>query len=101
MNNQLPIHTLRNLPHHPHHQENHLARLQRRKRPQQRPRIPTPQQHLPHPHQLRDHTEDIQMGTVRQQEIPQGEHFGERRRARAHGQHGGEGVDLGFDAGGE
>lgn len=42
---------------------------------------------IPHPNQLRDNTQDIQMRAIREEEIPQMQHLGQRRRARAHRQH--------------
>lgn len=56
---------------------------------------------IAHHDQLGDDAQNIQMGAMREQEVPELEHFGQRRRASAEGQDGGEGVELGVHAFGE
>jgi hypothetical protein len=98
MQQHLLIEIIRHLP---RKLQRDLHSLLRPQRLEIRLRARTPQQLIPRQHKLRNDTQQIEMGAVREQEIPQDQHFGQRRRARAHGQHAGESVDLGFHAFGQ
>ena len=56
------------------------------------------QDSIAHHDQLSDDTQDVQMGPVREQKVPELEHFRQRGRAGAEGEDGGEGVELGVHA---
>lgn len=88
---QLRIQRIRNLAHDQHRQRDDLLRVERWERAEEfirtdesetiqtdneRGSLPRVfKQCIPHTNQLRDNTEDIQMRTVRKEEIPQMQHF--------------------------
>lgn len=56
---------------------------------------------IAHHNELGNYTQDIQMGAMREEKVPQQEHFRQRRGAGAEGEDGGESVELGVHALGE
>lgn len=97
MSHNLSIDLLRQLPHNNQRHLDDLLSLQIRQRPQHLPGTRRAHQLVLQQDELRHDAEDVEVGAEREEEVPQFQYLGERGRAGAQGEDGGEGIDLGWE----